>query len=81
MLVPLISAGKVTLTNFNPASITDGTTYITVTATPSSNDLAPKRNQLLQIDLLQSTVTPQIDEIATGAVIAGIGYTTTANNS
>ena len=76
-----ISAGKVTLTNFNPASITDGTTYITVTATPSSNDLAPKRNQLLQIDLLQSTVTPQIDEIATGAVIAGIGYTTTANNS
>lgn len=76
-----IAAGKVTLTNFNPASITDGTTYITVTATPSSNDLAPKRNQLLQIDLLQSTVTPQIDEIATGAVIAGIGYTTTANNS
>ena len=76
-----IAAGKVTLTNFNPASITDGGSYITVTGTPSSNDLAPKRNQLLQIDLLQTTVTPQIDEIATGAVIAGIGYTTTANNS
>ena len=76
-----IAAGKVTLTNFNPASITDGSTYITVTGTPSSNDLAPKRNQLLQIDLLQTTVTPQIDEIATGAVIAGIGYTTTANSS
>jgi len=26
-------------------------------------------------------VTPQVDEIATGSVIAGIGYTTTANNS
>lgn len=76
-----IAAGKVTLTNFNPASITDGSSYITVTGTPSSNDLAPKRNQLLQIDLLQTTVTPQIDEIATGAVIAGIGYTTTANSS
>lgn len=76
-----IAAGKVTLTKFNPASIVDGSTYITVTATPSSNDLAPKRNQLLQIDLLQTTVTPQIDEIATGAVIAGIGYSTTANNS
>ena len=76
-----IAAGKVTLTNFNPASITDGGSYITVTGTPSSNDLAPKRNQLLQIDLLQTTVTPQIDEIATGAVIAGIGYTTTANSS
>ena len=76
-----IAAGKVTLTNFNPASITNGGSYITVTGTPSSNDLAPKRNQLLQIDLLQTTVTPQIDEIATGAVIAGIGYTTTANSS
>ncbi|MBI19534.1 MAG: hypothetical protein CMB73_03055 [Euryarchaeota archaeon] len=76
-----IAAGKVTLTNFNPASITNGSSYITVTGTPSSNDLAPKRNQLLQIDLLQTTVTPQIDEIATGAVIAGIGYTTTANSS
>ena len=76
-----IASGKVTLTNFNPASITDGGSYITVTGTPSSNDLAPKRNQLLQIDLLQTTVTPQVDEIATGAVIAGIGYTTTANSS
>ena len=54
--------------------------YITVTATPSSSDLAPKRNQLLQIDLLQTTVTPQVDEIATGSVIAGIGYTTTPNS-
>ena len=73
--------GSVTLTNFNPdGGIVGGGTYITITATPSSNDLAPKRNQLLNIDLLQTTVTPQIDEIATGSVIAGIGYTTTSNS-
>tara|TARA_Y100000289_G_scaffold6759_1_gene6062 strand:- start:5357 stop:7219 length:1863 start_codon:yes stop_codon:yes gene_type:complete len=75
-----ISAGLVTLTSFNPASVVGDNAYITVTATPSSSDLAPKRNQLLQIDLLQTTVTPQIDEIATGSVIAGIGYTTTPNS-
>ena len=73
--------GTVTLTAFNPdGGIVGGGTYITITATPSSNDLAPKRNQLLNIDLLQTTVTPQVDEIATGSVIAGIGYTTTPNS-
>ena len=75
-----IAKGLVTLTSFNPSSVVGDNTYITVTGTPSSSDLAPKRNQLLQIDLLQSAVTPQIDEIATGSVIAGIGYTTTPNN-
>jgi hypothetical protein len=77
-----INTGTVVLTKFNPdGGLVGSNTYITVTGTPSSNDLAPKRNQLLQIDLLQTAVTPQIDEIATGSVIAGIGYTTTANNS
>ena len=75
-----IAKGLVTLTSFNPSSVVGDNTYITVTGTPSSSDLAPKRNQLLQIDLLETTVTPQIDEIATGSVIAGIGYTTTPNN-
>ena len=76
-----IAQGLVTLTSFNPdGGLVGDNPYITITATPSSSDLAPKRNQLLQIDLLQSTVTPQIDEIATGSVVAGIGYTTTSNN-
>lgn len=77
-----IKTGTVVLTNFNPdGGVVGSYPYITVTGTPSSNDLAPRRNQLLQIDLLQTVVTPQVDEIATGSVIAGIGYTTTANNS
>ena len=75
-----IAQGLVTLTSFNPDSVVGDNAYITITGTPSSSDLAPKRNQLLQIDLLETTVTPQIDEIATGSVIAGIGYTTTPNN-
>jgi len=44
---------------------------------PDSNDIAPKLNQLLEIDMTNTTVTPQVDTIATGGVVAGIGYSTT----
>ena len=71
--------GIAVITEFNPASY-DGT-YITMTAEPNSNDIAPKRNQLLQIDMSLTTVTPDVDTIATGGTIAGIGYTTTARHA
>lgn len=67
--------GLVVLTAFNPSAI-DGS-YISFTAIPNSNDIAPKRNQLLQISINNVTVTPEIDTIATGGTSAGIGYTTT----
>ena len=66
--------GKFILNSFNPEAF-DGS-YITITASPDSNDIAPKRNQLLQIDMDAVTVEPQIDTIATGGVVAGIGYQT-----
>lgn len=71
------TTGLVVLTAFNPEAF-DGN-YITLTALPNSNDIAPKRNQLLQIDMNLVTVTPEIDTIATGGTSAGIGYTTTSN--
>ena len=55
--------------------------YITMTASPNSNDIAPKRNQLLQIDMELTTITPQVDTIATGGTIAGIGYQTTSRHA
>ena len=67
--------GIVTLDSFSPSAISGS--YITITATPNSNDIAPKRNQLLEIDLNEVTVTPQVDTVATGGTVAGIGYTTT----
>ena len=66
--------GIVAIEGFNPDSFTGS--YITITSVPNSNDIAPKRNQLLQIDMNQVTVEPQIDTIATGGVVAGIGYET-----
>ena len=69
--------GIVTITSFLPEAITGS--YITITATPNSNDIAPQRNQLVEIDMNNVTVTPQVDTVATGGAIAGVGYTTTPN--
>ena len=71
--------GLVVIENFNPSAFAGD--YITITAQPNSNDIAPKRNQLLQIDLGLTTITPQVDTIATGGTIAGIGYETTPRHA
>ena len=69
------ATGQIVLTAFNPSAF-EGS-YITLTALPNSNDVAPKRNQLVYVDMSKVTVTPEVDTIATGGTSAGIGYTTT----
>lgn len=71
--------GKFILESFNPEAFVGD--FMTITASPNSNDIAPKRNQLLQIDMNQVTVEPQVDTIATGGVVAGIGYQTVPRHS
>ena len=71
--------GTVTLDSFSPSAINGS--YITITARPNSNDIAPQRNQLLEIDLNEVTVTPQVDTVSTGGTVAGIGYVTTPTSS
>ena len=71
--------GLVVLSAFNPEAYPTG--GITIFADPNSNDIAPKRQQLLQIDMTNVKVTPEIDTIATGGVVAGIGYNTTPRHS
>ena len=68
--------GLVVLSSFNPDGGYVGP-HIHINAMPDSNDIAPKLNQLLEIDMTNTTVTPQVDTIATGGVVAGIGYSTT----
>ena len=60
----------------NSPFLPDDTTPIQITVTPDSNDLAPSRNQLLEIDLSQVTVTGEIDSIAVAGSAGAIGYTT-----
>lgn len=56
----------------------DGT--ITFTAKPESNDVVPVRNQLVEIDFVNSTFTASVDTITSGGSNAGTGYTTASSN-
>ena len=77
------TTGEIILTSANITSISnvDGatSTKIRVTTTPSSNDIIPVRNQVLEIDTANSTVVASIDEIESGSSQAGTTYTTTSS--
>ena len=69
--------------NINPLSITavsnvdgDVSAAFRVTAIPNSNDVVPVRNQLLEIDTTNTTVTGSVDTTS----VTGVGYTTTVTS-
>jgi len=66
--------GRLVINNFRP----DTTDPITFTALPNSNDLAPKRNQLLSISMADVSVTGEIDIIAVAGASGTVNYTTTS---
>ena len=67
-----VDKGTVTLHSFTP----DTTASIRITVTPDSLDIAPKRNQLLNIDPSKVLVTAQVDTITTSGSSGSIDYTT-----
>ena len=79
------TTGQVVLTSANITSISnvDGatSTIIRVFAIPSSNDIVPVRNQILQIDTSNSTVGGEVDAVESGSSQAGTTYTTTSSYS
>ena len=54
-------------------------TVVECTVTPSSNDVVPVRNQVIDIDVANSTFTVQPDTLVGGSANAGIGYNTTSS--
>ena len=52
---------------------------IELTVTPSSNDVIPVRDQVLNIDTTNSTITVEADTFVGGSADAGVGYTTTSS--
>jgi hypothetical protein len=68
--------GRVVINNFRP----DTTAPIQLTFIPNSNDLAPKRNQLLSIDMTQVTVNGDIDTIAVSGSAGTVNYKTTSRH-
>ena len=72
--------GKITI---NPLTITaisnvdnETSVSIRITAIPNSNDVVPVRNQILEIDLTNTTITGSVDQTTT----TGTGYTTTVTS-
>ena len=76
------TTGDVVLTKINITTVGDvdgaTSTSIRITVQPASNDVVPVRNQILQIDSVNLSVTGTADTIAAGAGDAGVNYSTSA---
>ena len=77
------TTGQIILTSLNIATISNirasASTVIELTVRPSSNDVIPVRDQILQIDIANSTVSVQSDSFASGTSDGGTTYTTTSS--
>jgi hypothetical protein len=77
------STGQITLNSLNIASISNirgsASTVIELTVKPNSNDVVPVRNQILEIDTANSSITVTADSFVGGSADAGVGYTTTSS--
>ena len=65
------SKGKIKLENFSASS---NSTPIRITVAPNSLDIAPKRDQLINIDQTYVDITGQIDTISTAGSSGSIDY-------
>jgi hypothetical protein len=70
--------GLISIDGFNPSAFVGS--YIEVTVSPESNDLAPKRNELLNILVDECIVEGIVDTMITGGTSAGIDYETTSRH-
>ena len=77
------TTGQITLTSLNIASISNirgsTSTVIELTVKPNSNDVIPVRDQILQIDVANSSVVVETDSFASGTSDGGTTYTTTSS--
>ena len=77
------STGAITLNSMNIAAISniDGatSTVIELTVIPSSNDVVPVRDQIVEMDIANSKITVTADSFVGGSAEAGVGYTTTSS--
>jgi len=75
--------GQVTLNSLDVASISNirgsASSKIEVTVSPSSNDVVPVRDQILEIDVSNSIVNVTEDTFVGGSSEAGVGYTTSSS--
>jgi len=77
------ATGQITINSLTVASVENirgaSSTVIEVTVEPASYDIVPVRDQILDIDTANSSITVEADTFVGGSADAGIGYTTTSN--
>ena len=77
------STGAIAVNALNISSISNirglASTIVELTVTPNSNDIVPLRNQILNIDVANSSITVEVDTLVGGSSNAGIGYVTTSS--
>jgi len=56
-------------------------TQVRLTVIPNSKDIVPVRNQILKLDLTNSTITGQVDTVAVGDGTSAATYTTSTSYS
>jgi len=77
------TTGQITINSLNVASVENirgsSSTVIELTVQPNSNDIVPVRDQILEIDTSNSSITVEADTFVGGSADAGVGYTTTSS--
>ncbi len=71
------ATGKIVLTDLTITSVVGNS--ISIDILPASNDIVSVRNQLLEIDMTNTSIDGTVDIIVSGGSSAGTGYTTTQN--
>ena len=75
--------GAITINSLSVLSVENirgaASTKIELTVVPSSNDVVPVRDQILEIDIANSSITVSADTFVGGSADAGVGYTTSSS--
>ena len=75
--------GAITINSLSVLSVENirgaASTKIELTVKPDSNDVTPVRDQILEIDTANSSITVTADAFVGGSADAGVGYTTTSS--
>jgi len=77
------STGQIRINSLSIASLenirSQTTSVLELTVKPNSNDIAPVRDQIIEIDVSNSSITVETDTFVGGSADAGVGYTTTSS--
>ncbi|MAJ05154.1 MAG: hypothetical protein CMP36_01390 [Rickettsiales bacterium] len=76
------TTGAITINSLQVTEISNirgsASSVIELTVQPASNDIVPVRDQIIELDISNSTISVQKDTFVAGSSDAGVGYTTTS---